>query len=155
MTGNERVQKVNVCLWAFLLYLFRVVNTPAPLGCPCAFSLRPSAIAWAFLLYPSSPRNVPHLCYQNVTHLRPTMCKPLYLSAFANGCCDSRGIQTQSRCPFYVLSLGFVSFFRRSPFTLDSDSLWNRLFCAKNMHFMPTFYLFRHVKIVSVHSIYH
>ena len=38
------MQKVNVCLWAFLLYLFRVVNTPAPLGCPCAFHLRPAAI---------------------------------------------------------------------------------------------------------------
>lgn len=136
-------------------------SIPPPLWVALARStcvLRPSSVCHpppSAIMCPTCHRILPHLCYQNVTHLRPTACESLCLSAFPNGCCDSRGIQTQSRCPFYVLSLGFVSFFWRFPFTLDSDSLWNRLFCAKNMHFLPTFYLFRHVKIVSVHSIYH
>lgn len=110
-------------------------STPAPLWVALARStcvLRPSssvriachpppsAIMCASLMCPTCHRILPHLCYQNVTHLRPAACESLYLSAFPNGCCDSRGIQTQSRCPFYVLSLGFVSFFGRSSQYLDS-----------------------------------
>lgn len=70
MTGNERVQKVNVCLWAFLLYLFRVVNTPAPLGCPCAFHLRPAAI---IIGVSSASFIIAHHHRPSLSHHRPSL----------------------------------------------------------------------------------
>ena len=68
MTGNERVQKVNVCLWAFLLYLFRVVNTRPPLGCPCAFHLHPAAIIIGAHRLPSTSFSH-HVYVSHVSHL--------------------------------------------------------------------------------------